>query len=395
MTALAQRLAHLAVHAGAGVQPDQVVAIGAEPGKEAVVRACAREAYRAGARFVDLAVFDPHLKRARVEHGPDDLSYVPPWIAQRVLALGELRAARIGLTGPVEPDLMAGLDPERVAADQLPFVPEAMQVVNDRTTAWTAIPAPTPGWAALVHPDADDPLAALEADLVVALRLDEPDPVAAWRERAAQLGETARRLTERRFAALRFRGPGTDLEVGLLASSRFNGGAMETVEGHVHIPNLPTEEVFTTPDPRRVQGTVRATKPLVLGGTVIEGLELRFEGGRAVDVRADRGGEQLAALTARDDGAARLGEVALVDADGRVGRTGRTFFDTLLDENAASHVALGAAYAMCVDDDADREAMNASSIHVDFMIGAPDVQVDGVERDGRVVAVLRDGAFAV
>jgi aminopeptidase len=391
------RLAELIVGFGANVQPGQIVALGTEPGKERLTRAIAAAAYRAGAKFVDVSSFDLHVKRARIEHAdPDTLEFVPDWYGERILALGEQRCARIGLSGPVAPGLLDDLDPRLVGREQLPFLPETGQVVNDRTTNWTIAPCPTDAWAGLVYPDLDpqDAIARLWEQLRHVCRLDEDDPVAAWRERMATVVAASERLTERRLAALHFEGPGTDLTVGLLASSRWMAASFTTVDGIEHHPNLPTEETFTTPDPNRVDGVVRATTPLALPGTIIRGLEVEFRDGRAVRIDAEAGAEALRALCERDEGATRLGEVALVDREGRIGPLETVFFDTLLDENAASHIALGRAYEMALDDDADKERANLSAIHVDFMIGSPEVQVTGVTPDGDRVPVMRDGAWA-
>ncbi len=390
---LLERFAELIVGFGANVQPGQVVAIGTEPGKEQLTRAVAAEAYRRGAKFVDVASFDPHVKRARILHAdPGTLDYVPPWYGERVLALGEHRAARIGLTGLAAPRLLDDLDPTLAGRDQLPWLKESAEVVNERTTNWTAVPCPTSGWAGLVHPDLD-PEAALERlwdQVAHVCRLDEDDPVAAWGERMETLLGAARSLTERRFDALHFRGPGTDLRIGLLPGSRWLAARFQTLEGIVHMPNLPSEETFTAPDPERVDGVVRATKPLALSGTIVRGLEVRFEGGRAVSIEAETGAETLRTIVARDEGAARLGEVALVDRAGRIGALDTVFYDTLLDENAASHIAFGRAYGFSVDD-ADRERANLSDIHVDFMIGGDDVDVDGITASGETEPVLRAG----
>jgi aminopeptidase len=199
-------------------------------------------------------------------------------------------------------------------------------------------------------------------------------------------------MTARRFSAVRFEGEGTDLTVGLLPTTRFIAAQFETAEGIRHMPNLPSEEIFGAPDPQRTDGVVRATKPLVVAGSIVRGLEVEFRDGRAVRIDADDGAEVLRGYAARDEGASRLGEVALVDGDGRIGRLGTTFFDTLLDENAASHIALGQGYAFTAGEQ-DRDRVNASGIHVDFMIGGDDVDVTGIEDGGAEVPVLRGGAW--
>ena len=393
-----QRFADVIVGVGANVQPGQLVAIGTEPGKEALTRELARSAYRHGAKFVDVLSFDLHVKKARIELSrEEDLDFVPAWYGQRLLELGELRGARIGLSGPIEPTLFKGLDPARLGRDQLPYVKESMQVINERTVNWTVAPCPTIQWARFVHRDLEPEaaLAKLEEQLIHIMRLDEPDPAAAWRARVETIHNAASALNARRFDAIRLRGEGTDLTVGLLGSSVWTGGAMDTVGGISHIANVPTEEVFTAPDPTRVDGVVRATKPLVLGGTTIEGLRVRFEGGHAVSIEADTGGEVLEAMTKRDAGGSRLGELALVDREGRIGPLDTVFYDTLLDENAASHIALGAAYEMTVSDAADKERINRSDIHIDFMIGSPDMEVDGLTAEGDAVPVLREGAWQI
>lgn len=393
-----ERFADLLIGFGANVQPGQIVAIGGEIGKEEIARALAASAYRHGARFADVSYFDLHVKRARLLHAEEEtLGFVPSWYGERILALGDQRCARVGLSGPIEPHLLDDIDPARAGRDQLPFLRESGKVVNDATTNWTIGPAPSRDWAALVFPDLDveEALEKLVGQLVHVLRLDEADPVAAWRARADALVAAAERVTAPRFDALHFEGPGTDLTVGLLPSSRFQAARFQTVDGIVHMPNLPSEEVFTTPDPTRAEGVVRATKPLTLGGSIIRGLEVEFREGRAVRIDAEQKAEVLRGYTERDPGAARLGEVALVDREGRIGGLGTVFFDTLLDENAASHIALGSAYGMCVESDADRRAMNESEIHVDFMIGSNDVSVTGITGAGERVPVLAGGDWRI
>ncbi len=392
-----KRFADLTVGFAANVQRDQVVAIGAELGKEDMVRALAASAYRHGARFVDVMYYDMFVKRARIEYAEEDtLDYVPPWYGERLLELGRQRCARIGLAGPATPGLLDDLDPHRTGRDQLPAIKESGIVVNERTTNWTIVPYPTPGWARQVHPDLspEDALARLAEQILHVCRLDTDDPVAAWGERARFLIDKAATVTDRRFRALRFDGPGTELTVGLLPSSKFMAAKFETIDGIEHMPNLPSEEIFGAPDPQHTEGVVRSTKPLVIGGAIVKGLEVEFRGGKAVRIDADEGGDVLRGYAARDEGASRLGEVALVDGDGRIGQLGTTFFDTLLDENAASHIALGESYAFTAGEE-DLGRLNHSSIHIDFMIGGGDVAVTGLGDDGSDTPVLRDGAWKI
>lgn len=391
-------LAELIVGFGANVQPGQIVAVSSEPGKEALARAVAEAAYDRGALFVDLSVFDLHFKRARaLRAAPDTLEFVPPWYGERVRALGQHRCATVSLTGPIAPHLMDGVDPALLGKDLLPRIKESIEVVVERTVNWTVAPCPTPGWAELVYPELGgaEALERLWDEIAHACRLDEDDPVAAWARRMDRLESVARRLGELELDLLRFEGPGTDLSIGLFASSRWQCARISTVDGITHAPNIPTEEVFTTPDPARVEGVVRARKPLFVSGARIEGLRVRFEEGRAVEIEADHGAETLRAMADHDAGAARLGEVALVDRESRIGQLRTVFFETLLDENAASHIALGQGFDFAVDADADRERVNRSDLHIDFMIGADDVSVSGVDRHGRAVPLLREGSWRI
>ena len=390
-------LADLIVRFGANVQPGQIVAIGSEPGKEPLARAIAESAYRAGAKFVDLSVFDIHVKHARMLHAaPETLGFVPPWYGDRMRALGENRCAVIALTGPVAPHIMDGIDPGLLGRDLLPRVRESIEIVNERTTNWTAAPCPTASWAELVRPGMAPPeaLDRLWDDVAHICRVDEPDPVAAWETRMDALVEIAGKLDERRLDALRFQGPGTDLTVGLFPSATWQCARISTIDGIVHAPNVPTEEVFTTPDPERTEGYVTSTKPLFVSGAMVTGLRVCFERGRAVEIDADQGADTVRALAGRDSGAARLGEVALVDGDSRIGTLDTVFFDTLLDENAASHIALGEGLDFTVGDE-DRPRINRSELHIDFMIGSNDVAVSGIERGGGEVSLLRGGVWQI
>lgn len=388
-------LARLAVEVGANVQQGQIVSVSGRPGQEGLVRATVAAAYRRGAKFVDVAWFDPFVKLARLENAAEDtLEWVPPWYAQRIQEIGREMGATIALSGPTAPGLFDGVDPARAGKDRLPSVREGIEVLMGAHINWTVVPCPNPEWAGLVFPDLApaDTLERLWTEISHICRLDEPDPAAAWQARGAELQASAARLTDRRLSALHFVGPGTDLTVGLLPGSIWVGGGDMRRDGLPHLPNIPTEEVFTTPDPTRTEGFVTSTRPLDVGGTVVTGLKVRFEGGRAVQIDADSGADVLRGRAAVDEGAARLGEVALVDGSGRIGPLGTVFYDTLLDENAASHIALGAGYPKGADA-SEAGNLNTSEIHIDFMIGGPEVTVFGVEPDGREVVVLEGGAW--
>jgi aminopeptidase len=393
-----ERLAELAVAFGANVQRGQIVAVGSDVGHEELARALARSAYRHGAHFVDVEYFDPHVKHSRIELADEQtLEFVPSWYGERVLSFGAQRCAFIQTTGPVAPGLFDYVDPALAGRDLLPRVKESGKVVSERTMNWCIVPFPTAAWAGQVHPDLGHEAAfeRLWDEVAHICRLDDPDPIAAWRERIDATAGAATRLNDLQLDAVHFEGPGTDLTVGLLESSHWANALFETVEGVKHLANIPTEEVFTSPDPTRADGVVAATKPLVFSdGSLVRGLRIRFEAGRAVEIDADEGAGNLRARCAKDDGGTRLGEVALVDREGRIGPLGTVFFDTLLDENAASHIALGNGFDFAVGEE-DRERLNRSSIHQDFMIGSPEVQVTGVTRAGRRVPLLRAGAWQI
>ena len=395
---LLSRYARLIVEVGANVQPGQIVWIVAEPSAAPLVEAVAVAAYDRGALFVDPWYFDPYVKRARLEHAdPATLGVVPPWYGKRLLALGESHGVRISVTPQVPPGLLRGFDPAIAGRDALPAHRENFQVINARTTNWTVVPWVAREWAQVVFPtlSGDEAVDRLWEQLVYVLRLDEPDPCEAWRVRLQELHDAGCRIDEHRFDALRFEGPGTDLTVGLLPTSRFSSETpgMQTVDGVVHAPNIPTEEVGSAPDPKRVDGVVSATKPLDVEGTLVSDLVIRFQHGHAVAIDGVNAGA-LRSRTAVDDGASRLGEVALVDRAGRIAKTGTVFFNTLLDENAASHLAFGNAYATSVGPE-DHRRINASEIHIDFMIGGDDVTVTGLDAVGSPTPVLRGGVWQV
>ena len=390
-------LAELAVY-GANVQRGQIVLVSAELGHEPLVREVAAAAYDRGAEFVDVTYFDPHVKRARIAHAdPDGLDFVPPWYGQRLLEHAEGGGAHIVISSPTAPGLLDDLDPVLTGRDRLPFLSEIPQIISDRTTNWCVVPCPHPAWATLVRPDLpeEEALEQLWRELEHVLRLDEADPPGAWDERMRQLGDSAARLTERRFDAIELRGPGTDLRIGMFPSHLWMSADFVTREGVRHVANLPTEEVFTSPDPVRTEGHVTSTRPLVLpDSTIVEGLRVRFEQGRAVEIEADARADALRSQVSVDDEGLRLGELALVDRNGRIGSLGTVFFDTLLDENAASHIALGSGFAFVVgEEDVDR--VNRSGAHIDFMVGSPELEVDGVTASGERVPVLRRGDWQI
>jgi aminopeptidase len=384
-----QRYAELAVRVGANVQPGQLVDVVAGVEHAELVREVARAAYRAGAAYVDVLYSDQHVRRAMIEHAPDEvLSWTPPWLLERWKTTGNQRAAVIALTGDAEPELLGDLPGHLVGKARMrELADEGNRQINERLNNWVVIGMPTPGWAKQMFGEPD--VERLWRLVEHCVRLDEADPVAAWREHGARLGRRAARLNELRVDSLHFTGPGTDLTVGLLPQSRWQACESETAEGLPYVANMPTEEVFTTPDSRRTNGHVRATMPLALYGQIIRGLEMRFEDGRIVDVRAERGADVIVGQLKTDERASYLGEVALVDGTSLIGQTGLVFSETLYDENATCHIAYGGAYAEAVEGGLI-DGVNVSGVHTDFMIGGPQVDVDAVLADGTTVPLLRN-----
>jgi aminopeptidase len=390
-------LAKLTVHVGADMRPGQDVMILAwDPAQAPVARAIAEEAYASGARYVSVVYWDAPAKASRLRHAPEDsLGFIPDWFRRTVNETVERRAAAITITGDPDPSVFAGIDQGRLGRDLMPQIPEIFNLIGSAEVNWTVVPGPSPGWAERLFGEPD--VERLWRTLAPILRLDEDDPVRAWRDHVARLEERAGTLNERAFSAVRFEGPGTDLTVGLIEGHRWLAGVFPTTWGPVPVVNLPTEEVFTTPDRARVEGTVRMTKPVLMaGGALVEGLRLRFEGGRAVEVEADTNEDAVRSQLAFDEGASRLGEVALVDGSSPVGQSGIVFGDILLDENAASHVAWGHAYELAVPGlpkgqaEQERLGFNLSAVHQDAMIGGPEVNVEGVEPGGTRVPIIRD-----
>jgi aminopeptidase len=392
VTTREDRYAELAVRVGANVQPGQLVEVIARVEHATVARAVTRAAYRAGAAFVDVYYSDQHIRRALIENAADDLlSWTPPWLLNRAKQVGDERAAVVALTGDAEPNLLADLPGDRVGkARMLALAEESNRQINEQLNNWTVIGVPNVGWAEQMFGEPD--LERLWKAVEFTVRLDEDDPVAAWRTHVERIGKRARTLNDLEVDSIHFKGPGTDLRVGLLPESRWQGCESLTATGLPYVANMPTEEVFTTPDMRRAEGFVRSTRPLALYGRIVKGLEVRFEGGRIVDVKADEGADVVKGQIETDDTAAYLGEIALVDGTSRIGQTGLTFYDTLFDENTTCHVAYGGAYAEAVEGGVI-EGVNVSNVHTDFMVGGPEVDVDAVTRSGTVVPLLRDDVW--
>jgi len=389
-----QRYADLAVRIGANVGQGQLVEVRANIEHAELARATVAAAYRAGARYVQLNYSDDVARRTMIDLAPDEaLSWSSPALLSFLEALEAEQGASINIVGDPDPNLFVGADQARLGrARPSDYRRLWLRLVAQRRVNWTIVACPTPGWARQIFGEPD--LERLWQLVERCVRLDESDPVAAWEAHLERLGDMASLLNERAFDSLRYRGPGTDLMVGLMPSSRWHGGPSETSFGRRHVANMPTEEVFTAPDRRRAEGRIRSTRPLALNGSLVEGLELEFRQGRVVEVKADRGAGIVEAQLGIDPGAASLGEVALVDSRSRVGATGVTYFNTLYDENATSHIAFGAGFAFTVADPDEREeGVSRSAVHTDFMVGGPEVEIDGLTGTGQVIPILRDDVF--
>ncbi len=400
------RLGEVAVRVGLGLTPGQELLITAPLDAVPLVRRITEHAYHAGASLVTTLLNDDAATLARFQHAPDAaFDTAPGWLFDGMAAAFRRGAARLAVAGE-NPSLLAGQDPARVAranrARSVAYRP-ALELITGFGINWTITSFATPAWARTMFPDMaeDAAVARLWDAIFAASRIDAADPVAAWAEHNATLRARTAMLNARRFAALHFRGPGTDLRVGLSDGHLWLGGSEEAKNGIVCNPNIPTEEVFTTPHRLRVDGTVRSTKPLSYQGTLIQDIAVRFEGGAIVDAHARTGQDVLQRVLETDEGARRLGEVALVPHSSPISASGLLFFNTLFDENAASHIALGQAYRTCLEggitaseDELAARGANSSLIHIDWMIGSDKTDIDGVHADGRRVPVFRKGEWA-
>lgn len=399
------RLAEVAIRVGLGLRRGQEMVMTASLDTLPLVRRITEHAYKAGASLVTTFLTDEESTLLRYEYGDNEgFDHAASWLYDGMAAAYKSGAARLAVAGG-NPALLSKQDPEKVGranrAMSKAYRP-ALELITRHDINWTIVAAATPAWAATVFPElpADKALAKLWDAIFAASRADLPDSVAAWKKHDASLHRRADLLNQKRYAALHFKSTGTDLRVGLADDHLWLGGGMTAGNGQYCIPNMPTEEVFTTPHKDRTEGYVTSTKPLSHQGTMIEGIQVRFEGGRVVEAKASRGEEVLNRMIETDEGARRLGEVALVPHSSPIAHSGLLFNNTLFDENAASHIALGQAYSSCLKDgdkltpaQLSKLGANESLIHVDWMIGSGKMDVDGITAEGKAEPIMRQGEW--
>ncbi|WP_119391030.1 aminopeptidase [Taklimakanibacter lacteus] len=403
---LLDRYARLIVRSGLNIAPGQELVVTAPVEALPLVRRVTEHAYRAGATLVTTLYGDDVTTLARYQHAPDEsFDKATGWLFDGMATAFKAGAARLAIIGE-DPALLAGQDVDKVAranrARSKAYRP-ALELIAGHAINWCVVAAATAPWARSVFPDlpADAALEKLWNAIFACSRADQPDPVAAWVEHSRNLRQRTELLNAKRYAALSYRGPGTDLTIGLVDGHVWKGGESLSRNGITCNANIPTEEVFTMPHRARVDGTVSATKPLSYQGTFIDGIRVRFEAGRIVEAHADKGGDVFANMIATDEGAARLGEVALVPHSSPIARSGIVFNNTLFDENAASHIAVGQSYTDTMKNGSTLSAealasagANASLIHVDWMIGSGELDIDGVLANGAKEPLMRKGDWA-
>ncbi|WP_424134410.1 aminopeptidase [Roseomonas chloroacetimidivorans] len=397
------KLAELAVKVGLGLVPGQELMMTAPVEALPLARLITEHAYKAGASLVTTIFSDEKSTLLRYQHARDEsFDVAAGWLYEGMASAFRGGAARLAIVG-ADPSLLSAQDPAKVArankALSRAYRP-ALDLITDGYINWTLVPFAHPAWAQAVFPDAtpEEAVGKLWDAIYSITRVTTPDPIAAWAAHNANLKARQDRLNEQRFHALHFRGPGTDLIVGLAEGHAWMGGASTAKNGVYGNPNIPTEEVFTTPHRAMTQGVVSATKPLSHQGTLIDGIRVRFEAGAIVEAHATRGQSVLEQMISTDAGARQLGEVALVPSSNPIAKSGILFLNTLFDENAASHIALGQAYSKCFVDQFSEEELvrrgaNRSLIHVDWMIGSPEVEVDGLDAAGNRTPVMRGGEW--
>ena len=399
------RLAQVIIYVGCRVAKGQQLVMTAPLQAAPLVRRVTEHAYRAGASLVTTLYNDEDAKLLRFQHAtPDSFDTAPTWLYDGMAAAFASGAARLSIVGD-DPALLAGQDPDQVAranrANSKALRP-VLELITGFRVNWSLASYATPSWAKAMFPDLpeDQAVSRLWDAIFTVSRVDGPDPVAAWHAHNQALHARTRILNERGLAALHFRGPGTDLRVGLSDGHTWLGGAKQAANGILCNPNIPTEEVFTTPHKDRVEGVVGSTKPLSYQGTLIQDIAVRFEAGRITRASARTGQDVLRRVLDTDEGASRLGEVALVPHSSPISASGLLFQNTLFDENAASHIALGQAYSNGIQGGTDMDqaelaarGANRSLIHIDWMIGSGQVDVDGVTPDGQVEPVMRAGEW--
>jgi aminopeptidase len=396
--------ARLIIATGIQIRPGQRLLIQGPVEGAPLVRLMVEEAYRAGARFVDVLWGDDATALARFEHAPrDSFEEIAVWRAEALKATAKGKDAVISVHA-TDPDLLSEQDPDLVATSRRvmqEYLADYSQMVASNHLNWCVVALPVEGWARKVFPDAGPAATEKLWDAIfAACRVDRPDPIAAWEEHLEVLRARREHLIAKQYTELRYRAPGTDLRVGMPRNHIWLGGQVTTKDGHPFVPNLPTEEVFSLPHRDRTEGTVRATKPLAYSGSIIEDFTLTFEKGSVVNAEARRGQPTLDKLLDTDPGARRLGEVALVPHSSPISASGLLFYNTLFDENASCHLAIGRGYQTCLagGPDMDKETFaehggNVSLIHNDFMIGSEKMDIDGVTAAGAVEPLMRGGEW--